>query len=98
MRVEVYRAFVCFCFFEMLFGHVKVFGRRLKIPLGGWQVSLFVTMTWLASETGALAYQGLAHGCNVGAEIITNTVLGVPYYNYSMMGPKTLFQLLRPLY
>ena len=23
---------------------------------------------------------------------------GVPYYNYSLMGPNTLFELLRPLY
>ena len=25
--------------------------------------------------------------------MITYTILGVPYYNYSMMGPKTLFEL-----
>ena len=25
-----------------------------------------------------------------GALIITNTILGVPYYNYGTMGPKTL--------
>ena len=28
---------------------------------------------------------------NIRAEKITNTILGVPYYNYSIMGPKTLF-------
>ena len=28
---------------------------------------------------------------NIGASIITYTILGVPYYNYSTMGPKTLF-------
>ena len=27
----------------------------------------------------------------VGASIITNTILGVPYCNYSILGPKTLF-------
>ena len=26
---------------------------------------------------------------NIGALIITYTILGVPYYNYSIMGPKT---------
>ena len=26
-----------------------------------------------------------------GALIVAYTVLGVPYYNYSIMGPKTLF-------
>ena len=28
---------------------------------------------------------------DTGAYIITYTALGVPYYNYSIMGPKTLF-------
>ena len=28
---------------------------------------------------------------NIGAEIITNTILSVPYYSYSIKGPKTLF-------
>ena len=35
---------------------------------------------------------------NIGAQIITNTVVGVPYYNHSIMGPKALFSLLRPLH
>ena len=35
---------------------------------------------------------------NIGAEIITNTILEVPYYKYSIMGPNTLFQFFRPLY
>ena len=26
-----------------------------------------------------------------GALMITDTILGVPYYNYSIMGPKALF-------
>ena len=34
---------------------------------------------------------------NVGALIVTNTILWVPYFNYSIMGPRTLFQLLTPL-
>ena len=28
---------------------------------------------------------------NIGALIITNTIWGVPYYKYSIIGPKTLF-------
>ena len=28
---------------------------------------------------------------NMGALVITHTILGVPYYSYSIMGPKTLF-------
>ena len=28
---------------------------------------------------------------NIGAFIITYTISGAPYYNYSIMGPKTLF-------
>ena len=35
---------------------------------------------------------------NGGPLIITCTILGVPHYKYSIMGPKTLFYLLRPLY
>ena len=31
---------------------------------------------------------------NIGASIITNTILGVPYYNYNTIYPQTL----RPLY
>ena len=28
---------------------------------------------------------------NIGAQIITNTILVVPYYNFGIMGPNTLF-------
>ena len=31
---------------------------------------------------------------NVGALLFTNTILGVPWYNYRTMGPKTLFNIL----
>ena len=34
--------------------------------------------------------------CNIGAWTITYTILVAPHYNYGIMGPKTLFQLLRP--
>ena len=48
-----------------------------------------------------LAYSKLV-GCssvtNIGALIITHAILGVPYDSYSIMGPKTLFKYLRPLY
>ena len=37
---------------------------------------------------GALRMQGLF---TIGALMITNTILGVPYYTYSVMGLKTLF-------
>ena len=30
--------------------------------------------------------------------MITYTILGAPCYKYSIIGPKTLFYLLRPLY
>ena len=32
------------------------------------------------------------------ALMITYTILGPAYYNYSIISPETLFQLLRPLY
>ena len=44
--------------------------------------------------------QSCAEWSNIGALIITYTILG-SYYKYSIVGPvgpKTLFQLLRPLY
>ena len=28
---------------------------------------------------------------NIGPYIITSTILGVPYYNYKILGPKSLF-------
>ena len=37
-----------------------------------------------------LVCEGL-RACTIGAFIITYTTLGVPDYNYSIMGPKTLF-------
>ena len=33
-----------------------------------------------------------------GPKLITNTILGAPYYNHSILGPNSLFKLLRPLY
>ena len=47
--------------------------------------------TWSISENLCSV---LVQPCTIGALIITYTILGVPYYNYSIMGPK----LLRPLY
>ena len=35
---------------------------------------------------------------NMGALIIAFAILGVPYYNQSIMGPTTLVYLSRPLY
>ena len=32
---------------------------------------------------------------NIGASIITNTILVVPCYNYSIMGPKTLLKIIK---
>ena len=34
----------------------------------------------------------------IGASIIPNTILGAPYYNYGIMGSKTLLEVLRPLH
>ena len=47
----------------------------------------------------AFRFQGAGLGrFNIGVLMITYTILGGPDYNYSRMGPKTLIQLLRPLY
>ena len=44
-----------------------------------------------------LQQQLLPHS-TIGASIITNTIVGVPYYGYSTIYPQTLFLLLTPLY
>ena len=50
---------------------------RQRIPKN--RVTLFV-----ANETERTA-------SDIGAQIITYTILGVPYCKYNIMGPKTLF-------
>ena len=44
-------------------------------------------------KTESVHFWGLMNSAtkNIGAKIIANTILGVPYYNYSILGPKTLF-------
>ena len=42
-----------------------------------------------ASETPPPCRRGL--GFNIGTAIITYTLWGLPYYSYSIMGPKTPF-------
>ena len=43
-------------------------------------------LSWRASGFGL---RGL--GFNIGALMITNAILGVPYYNYGILNPQTLF-------
>ena len=43
----------------------------------------------LQSVSGPPLQEGMQD--NIGALIITSTVVGVPYYSYSIMGPQTLF-------
>ena len=45
-----------------------------------------------------LVLTGCWGSCNLGAFTLTYTILGVPYYNCSLMGPQTLLKLLSPLY
>ena len=42
------------------------------------------------SLTQVVAYEPQGGGINIGALIITYTILGVPYYCYSIMGAKAL--------
>ena len=66
--------------------------------LGGYHVATYLRLIEDSRKAESLLgshmhyYRGL---------IITNTILGVPYYYYyiySTMGPQALFELLRPLY
>ena len=53
-------------------------------PWFGRESSGFSVMHWALGEVWSYG--------NIGALKITyNTILGVPYYKYSMMGPTTLF-------
>ena len=73
----------------------------------GFRVQGSAFRLWNAPWTEALADIAVAvkmswrQGCrslsNVVA-LIVKPMVGVPYYKHSTMGPKTLFELLRPLY
>ena len=45
----------------------------------------------LAAGVVLLGSLGLVWASNTGAQIIANTIWGVPSCHYSIMGPKTLF-------
>ena len=51
-----------------------------------WATTLNLVQAFLVAKVG-----GLRASSTIGAYIITKTVLGLPYYNYSTMGPKTIF-------
>ena len=53
-------------------------------------------VAWLRRKPGS-AELGFRE-FNLGALTIAHIILGIPYYDCSTMGPKTLFQLLMPLY
>ena len=55
------------------------------ISLGSQCPAQFATLGWRRRRPLQLM------SSNIGALIITYTILGAPYYNYSIMGPKTLF-------
>ena len=54
----------------------------------------------LVSATSVVPKGGIreARAPTIRVQRITHTILGGPYYNCSIIGPKTLLKLLRPLY
>ena len=46
-------------------------------------------------KTDSVHFLGLMNSAN---KIVTYTIFRVPKYRYSIMGPKTLFELLKPLH
>ena len=38
---------------------------------------------------------GTQLGCTTGAQIITNTIVGLPYYTFSIIGPKNPILLIK---
>ena len=72
----------------------ETFGCRQVTP------SLLATVAFPACADGCCAKRGSGteDAVNIGALIITYAIFGgVPYYIYSIMGPKTLLYLVRPL-
>ena len=70
------------------FWGLGVRGFVLLVEGGGrfYRVSGILLKVWATrSQCGQISLH------NIGALIITYTILAVPYYNYSIMGPKTLF-------
>ena len=63
---------------------------------GVWSCCKSILCTTNPQEQMLAAKQGRTASGNIEALMITYTILGVPYHNYGIMGPKTLF-LLRPL-
>ena len=57
-------------------------GHREDCSFRGWNLHM---------PTSPNVAQEFAVQSNIGALIIPYTILGAPYYNYSIMGPKTLF-------
>ena len=66
--------------------------------LYGISLSLFLLMCFFGALQMVVLGSGgtggcffVAGDCTIGALIITYTILGVTYYKYSIMAPKTLF-------
>ena len=58
---------------------------------GVWSCCKRILCTANPQEQMLAAKQGRTASGNIAALMITYTILGVPYHNYGIMGPKTLF-------
>ena len=51
---------------------------------------------WVSASSAPKISIAVAYN-NIGAEVITNTVSGVPFYSYSIMRPQNRILILKPL-
>ena len=81
--------------FRVYFGFVALQPRFSKPSVGFGAERCSDALQALADVDTAVArlcYEGFARfASKFRAEVITYTILGVPYYKYGIMGPKTLF-------
>ena len=74
--------------FEAFWGvGLGIWGSAFRLP--SFEPGLIVMLaSFFAAQMAACLAMCLF---NTGASTITSTILGVPYYKYSILGPKTLF-------
>ena len=65
----------------------RVWDERVSV----WRASSRRVFANVQACLGQMQRERKSTALNIGAEINCNTILGVPYYSYSIMAPKILF-------
>ena len=67
---------------EREFGHLRLGAFEVQVLLSVARICKACLLEWPLDLDSQLCLL-----CNIGALIITYTILGAPYYSYSTMGP-----------